>query len=51
MTVRMVHNIIDFFSDIVWGGGNPATDTYNDDWSTHSARNTGSRMGDVAQSP
>jgi hypothetical protein len=41
--------IIDFFSDLIWGGGNPATDTYNEDWTTPSTRNTGTRMGEVAQ--
>lgn len=43
--------IIDFFSDLIWGGGNPATDTYHEDWSRPSSRNTGSRIGEVAQSP
>ena len=41
--------IIDFFSDLIWGGGNPAADTYSKDWTTATSRNTGSPVGEVAQ--
>jgi hypothetical protein len=47
---NMVKLFMGLVGDIVWGAGNPSTDTYANDWSKPNKRNTGDAVHKCSQS-
>jgi hypothetical protein len=47
---HVVHLLMGLVGDFVWGAGNPSSDTFANDWSKPSRRNTGDAVHKIAQS-